>query len=152
MSDLLAAPLSPVADDDDARATARALAPHLDAAATVTVVYVVEKAAGAVDKAGVEQRELAAEAAFDAFRDVLDDAAVPADVVTEIRYDTDIVDGVFAAATDLDATSVAFVPRGGGSLLGLLTGNRTERLVTENPLPVVSLPAPEDVPAAEGDG
>ncbi|MFB6206853.1 MAG: universal stress protein [Haloglomus sp.] len=144
MSDLLARPVVPVADDDDARATARALAPHLDGTATVTVVYVVEKAGGAIDKAGVEQRELAAEEAFGAFEDTLDHAAVPAEVRTEIHYDTDVVDGIFDAATELEASSVAFVPRGGGSLLGLLTGNRSERLVTENPLPVVSLSAPDE--------
>lgn len=149
MSDLLTRPVVPVADDDDARATAAALAPHLDGAATVHLVYVVEKAGGAMDKAGVEQRELAAEEAFEAFEATLDTAAVPATVETDIQYDTDVVDGVFDAAADLDASAVAFVPRGGGSLLGLLTGNRTERLVTENPLPVVSLPAPDGAGAGD---
>jgi hypothetical protein len=141
VSGLLARPVVPVADDGDARATARALAPHLEGTETVLVVYVVEKAGGAMDKAGVEQRELAAEEAFDAFREVLDGAAVPADVTTTIQYDTDVVDGIFGAATEHDASAVAFVPRGGGHLLRLLTGDRTHRLVTENDLPVVSLPA-----------
>ncbi|WP_276259291.1 universal stress protein [Haloglomus litoreum] len=153
MSDLLTRPVVPVADDEDARVTAQALAPHLDGTATVFLVYVVEKAGGAMDKAGVEQRELAAEEAFEAFEAELDTAAIPADVETDIHYDTDVVDGVFDAATEIDATTVAFVPRGGGTLLGLLTGNRTERLVTENPLPVVSLPAPDgDEGGGTGDG
>lgn len=143
MTDLLGAPVVPVADDEDARVTARALAPHLDGAVTVSLVYVVEKAGGATDKASVEQRELAAEEAFEAFEGTLDDAAVPATIETDITYDTDVVDGIFGAAAERNATAVAFVPRGGGTLLGLLTGNRTERLVTENDLPVVSLPAPE---------
>jgi hypothetical protein len=144
MSDLLADSVIPVADDDDARATARALTPYLDGTGTVTVVYVVEKAGGAADKASVEQREIHAERAFDAFRDVLADAV---DVTTTIQYHTDVVEAVFETAAAQDATAVAFVPRGGGTLLGLLTGNRTKRLVTENDLPVVSLPAPD-----EGDG
>jgi nucleotide-binding universal stress UspA family protein len=143
VSDLLARPVVPVADEHDARATARSLAPHLDGTAEVLVVYVVEKAGGAVDKASVEQRELVGEAAFEAFREALADAAVPADVETAVQYDTDVVEGVFAAARNWEASAMAFVPRGGGRLLGLLTGNRSERLVTENPLPVVSLPAPD---------
>lgn len=150
MSDLLATPVVPVADDEDARVTAHALAPHLDGTATVFLVYVVEKAGGAIDKAGVEQRELAAEEAFETFEAELDDDAVPADVESEIHYDTDVVEGIFGAATERDASAIAFVPRGGGTLLGLLTGNRTERLVTENDLPVVSLPAPAPDTDAEG--
>jgi nucleotide-binding universal stress UspA family protein len=143
VTDLLGAPVVPVADDEDARMTARALAPLLEGTATVSLVYVVEKAGGAADKASVEQRELHAEKAFDAFEQTLDDVAVPATVETEIVYDTDVVEGIFGAAAEHDATAVAFVPRGGGTLLSLLTGKRTERLVTENDLPVVSLPAPE---------
>jgi hypothetical protein len=143
MSELLSRPVVPVADDEDARVTAQALVPHLAGTAEILVVYVIEKAGGAMDKASVEQREIAAEAAFDAFREVLDGAAVPTDVTVTIRYDTDVVRGVFETAAEHDASAVAFVPRGGGTLVSLLTGRRTDRLVTENELPVVSLPAPE---------
>jgi nucleotide-binding universal stress UspA family protein len=139
---LLARPLVPVADDEDARVSAEALAPYLEGPTTVLVAHVIEKAGGAVDKASVEQREGAATEAFDAFVSVMEDADVPVTVETEMRYDTDIVAGVFGAADDTDASAVAFVPHEGGRLLSLLTGNRTRRLVTEGDLPVVSLPGP----------
>lgn len=144
MTELLARPLVPVADDEDARVSARALLPYLEGPTTVLVAHVIEKAGGAPDKASVEQREQAATEAFDAFVSVLEDADASVTVETAMRYDTDIVAGVFAAATDADASAVAFVPHEGGRLLSLLTGDRTRRLATEGALPVVSLPTGEE--------
>lgn len=124
----------PVADPDDAAATAAAL-DALDVGAVV-VVYVVEKAGGAPDKAGVEQREMEGERIFAAFREQYPDAE------TEIRYGTDVTDAVFAAAADHGATAVAFRPRAGGRLVRLLSGDHALKLVTQNDVPVISLPDP----------
>lgn len=132
-----------IASEDDARATAAALKAHLGVPPQVTVVHVVEKAGGAPDKAGVEQREVAAEAGFAAFRKALgasgegDDGPI---VDTEIVYATDVADGILEAARDVGADAVAFTPRGGGLFERLLTGDVTRDLVDRADRPVIALP------------
>jgi hypothetical protein len=132
---LLDSVVVPVAESADAAATADALAPLEPG--EVVVVYVVEKAGGAPDQASVDQREMEAEEAFDAFRDRFPDAE------SEVRYGTDVVEQVFAAADERGATAVAFRPRPGSRLVRLISGDYALKLVTENDLPVVSLPNPD---------
>lgn len=143
--------LVPVATEEDARVTGRALRNHFDLGETdVTLTYVVEKAGGAPDKAGVEQREEVAENVFVAARDELPDV----EVGTKIVYDTDVADGIFAAADEIGANAIVFVSRGEGSrLTRLLTGDVALSLVSENHLPVVSLPeeAADDGIHGKGD-
>jgi nucleotide-binding universal stress UspA family protein len=133
--------LVPVATDEDARVTSRALRTHFDLdEIDVTLVYVVEKAGGAPDKASVEQREEVAENVFAATRDELPDV----EVETKLVYDTDVAEGIFAAADEVGANAIVFVPRGeGGRLTRLLTGDVALSLVNETTLPVVSLPHEE---------
>lgn len=131
----------PVAEATDARTTARALAPYLAGDETVIAVHVVEKAGGAPDKASVEQREETARKTFAAFRDELGPSA---DIETDIRYHTDVAEGVFAAAADVDATAIAFAPRSGSRWLRLLTGDVALSLVTETERPVIALPGQEE--------
>ncbi|MFC7136562.1 universal stress protein [Halobaculum litoreum] len=133
---LLSRVVVPVASEADAAETAAALAAHDDEVGAVTLVYVVEKAGGAADKAGVEQREEAAREAFAAFESVLSDTTVDERIV----YDTDVVDGVLDVAREGDATAVVFTPREGGRFVRLLTGDVALRLVTEADRPVVTLP------------
>ncbi|MXR41360.1 universal stress protein [Halobaculum sp. WSA2] len=140
MSDLLSRVVVPVASEDDAAATAAAIAAHGAEMGEATLVYVVEKAGGAPDKAGVDQREEAAREAFDTF-----DAALPdVTVDREIVYATDILDGILSVAGDVDATAIAFTPRDGGRFVRMLTGDVSLRLVTDADRPVVSLPRPTD--------
>lgn len=134
--ELLSSVVVPVAEADDARTTARGLRSRLAADAEVLVVHVVEKAEGALDKASVEQRERDALAAFDAFREVLDDGRVE----TEIRYAPDVAQSVFDAAADADATAIAFTPRSGSRWVRLLTGDVALDLITETDRPVLVLP------------
>lgn len=139
---LLAHPIVPVANEEDATATASVAVPHLAAAGgTARVVYVVEKAGGGIDKASVEQREQAAQTAFDAFETVADAAGVAVD--TDILYGTDIVKTILDDAAEIDATAVIFSPRGEPgkrSFMDWLTGDVRDRLVTESERPVVVLP------------
>mgnify|MGYP000515272285 CR=1 FL=1 len=132
--------LVPVASPDDARTTSRALRNYFDLSETdATFVFVVEKAGGAPDKAGVEQREAVAEDAFEAARGELPDV----DIGTEIAYDTDVADGIRAAASDAEADAIVFVPREEGRLARFLTGDVALSLATESDRPVVTLPEAE---------
>ncbi|SFR93984.1 Nucleotide-binding universal stress protein, UspA family [Halomicrobium zhouii] len=144
MAELFDRVLLPVAGAEDAAATARAVDPHLDG--DIVAVHVVEKAGGAMDKAGVEQREEAAEKAFDVLRDAL------GDIETEIRYGTDVADTIFAAADDHDVSSIVVTPRGGSRFVRLLTGDVALELVTESDRPVVVLPDPGTDANADGGG
>ncbi|AEH35745.1 universal stress protein [Halopiger xanaduensis] len=128
----------PVGDPDDGERTAAALAPYLEPTSTVVVVNVIEKAGGAPDKASTEQREEYAEEIFERTRDPL--AESPASVETAILYGTDVVDRIFAEATDRNADAVVFVPREGNRFVELLTGGVARRLVKEASMPVVALP------------
>lgn len=133
----------PVASEDDAAATAAALVPYVDEAdRTVVALHVVEKAAGALDKASVEQRERRAEAIFDAFTDGF--AGVAAVVETDLRYGTDVAGTVVDAAHDVDASAVVFTPRGGGLLAKFLSGDVTHKLVANSDVPVLTLPERAD--------
>jgi len=110
-----------------------------------TAVHVIEKAGGAPDKAGVEQREEYAEEIFAAVRDRLD---VNRPVETEVRYGTDGAETIFGAAADHDATAIVVTPRGGSRWIRLLTGDVALDIVTKSDRPVVVLP---DVGEVEED-
>ncbi len=137
MSDLFERILVPVASPDDARATSRAVEPYLAGETSeVVVVHVVEKAGGAPDKAGVEQRQEYAGEIFEVVRGELEDQSLE----TEIRYGTDVADAIFGAADDHDATAIVITPRGGSRWLRLLTGDVALDIVTATDRPVVVLP------------
>ena len=121
----------PVANADDARATARSLRgyPHGE----VTVVHVVEKTGGAPDKLSLEQAEQLAEESFVAFQEVMPD------VEAELVYDEDVVEGIVDLAVAVDGSAIAFRPRGGSRLVQLLAGDRALKLVTKTDLPVIAL-------------
>jgi nucleotide-binding universal stress UspA family protein len=137
--ELFAHALVPVADPKDAATTATSVLPRvLNAGGRITVVNVIEKAGGAPDKASVEQRELEAEAMFEAVEAAAVDTGVL--VETQVAYGTDVAETVFDVAAEVGATCVAFTPRDGGRLLRLLTGDTALDLVTKADRPVVVLP------------
>lgn len=127
----------PVASEDDAVATCASLDPYLDDIERVTAVHVIEKAGGAPDKAPLEKRrEDAAE--FLAVVDTRIGQSVAVD--TRTVYGTDVVERLFEAADEASASALAFRARGGSRVVRLLTGDTASRLVTDPPIPVVSLP------------
>ncbi|WP_254767898.1 universal stress protein [Salinilacihabitans rarus] len=130
--------LVPVADPNDAERTARAVAARLEPPVTAFVVHVIEKGGGAPDKAPLEARREYAAESFGRARGPLEAAGLT--VETEILYGTDVVETILDAATDHGVDGVVFVPRTGGRLTKLLTGDVTRRLVETASVPVVSLP------------
>ncbi|WP_123533681.1 universal stress protein [Halosimplex salinum] len=129
----------PVASRDNAAATTAALAPYVDAAGgTVVVLHVIEKAGGALDKASVEQRELAAREIFAVVSDGLEDAEAPLE--TEIRYGTDVAETIVDAAHDVDASAIVFTPRTGSRWKKLLSGDVTHKLLDASDVPILVLP------------
>ena len=124
--------LLPVADETDARATARALDPYDPD--RVTAMHVVEKGEGVPDKTPVEQSEGVAQSAYAAVREVFPEAD------THTAYRRDIVEAIQEAAEVVEASAIVFQPRGGSRLIQFLSGDTTIKLVTKTEQPVISLP------------
>ncbi|ELY57587.1 universal stress protein [Natronolimnohabitans innermongolicus] len=134
-SDLLEKVLLPVAHEDDAAKTARALEPYDPTG--VTALHVVEKGGGAPDKTPVEQSEEIAAESFAAVRRVFPDAD------DHTAYARNVVEAIFEAADEVDATAIAYRSRGGNRLLQFLSGDRSLKLVTRARRPVIALPVEE---------
>lgn len=133
---LLAHVLLPVANEEDALRTARALEPYNPE--RVTALHVVEKGGGVPDKTPVEQSEDLADESYAAVRTVFPDAG------DHTAYARDVVDAIFDAADEVDASAVAYRSRGGNRLMQFLSGDISLKLVTNAPLPVVALPRGDD--------
>lgn len=98
----------PVANEEDARATARALEPY--GPDRVTGLHVVETGGDVPDKTPVEQSEDLAANALAAVRGTFPDAE------EHTAYARNVVAAIFETADDLDATALAYRSRGGGRL------------------------------------
>jgi len=131
--------LVPLASEDDAHATCRAIEPYLPEDCELVAVHVIEKAGGAPDKASVEQREEIAEEIFDVVADRFSDR----NVATEVLYGTDVAETILDHAASIDASVVAFTPREAGLLTRLLSGNTASSLVSDTDRPVLVLPEPD---------
>ena len=124
--------LLPVATEADALATARALEPYDPG--QVTAMHVVEKGEGVPDKTPVEQSEAIAEEAYAAIQSVFSDAE------EHTAYSRDVVEAIDETAAEIDASAIAFQPRGGSRLIQFISGDTTLKLVTEAERPVITLP------------
>lgn len=130
--DLLSHVLLPVANREDALATARKLEPYRPG--HVTALHVVEKGGGVPDKTPVEQSEELAEKSYAAVRSVFPDAE------DHTAYGRDVVAKIFESAEAVDATAIAYRSRGGNRLVQFLSGDRSLKLVTKADRPVIALP------------
>jgi len=130
--DLLRHVLLPVAHEEDALATAQALEPYDPE--RVTALHVVEKGGGVPDKTPVEQSEELAAESYAAVRTVFPDAD------DHTAYARDVVEAIFDAVDEVDASAIAYRSRGGNRLMQFLSGDLSLKLVTESHVPVVALP------------
>jgi nucleotide-binding universal stress UspA family protein len=133
--DLLAHVLLPVAGEEDALRTAAALRPYRPE--RVTALHVVEKGGGVPDKTPVEQSEELAEESYAAVRTVFPDAD------EHTAYGRDVIDEIFEAADEVDASAIAYRSRGGSRIIQFLSGDRSLKLVTDADRPVIALPPVE---------
>ncbi|KAB1186601.1 MULTISPECIES: universal stress protein [Haloferax] len=131
----------PIANEDDAIATATALSPHLDTLQRITAVHVIEKGGGVVDKAPMEKRLSDATRILSALESRLDDD-VP--IETRVEFGTNPAETIVETALDANATAIAFLPRGGNRFVRLLSGDTADRLVANSEVPVVSLHAVDE--------
>jgi len=135
MADVLNHVLLPVANEDDALATATALKPY--GPTRVTALHVVEKGEGVPDKTPVEQSEELAEESYAAVRTVFPDAD------DHTAYGRDIVGEIFDAAEEVEASAIAYRARSGGRIMRFLSGDLSLKLVTNAEIPVIALPDEE---------
>jgi nucleotide-binding universal stress UspA family protein len=131
-SGLLDHVLLPVADEEDARASAQALARYDPK--RVTTLHVVEKGEGVPDKTPVAQSEWLAADAFSAVREVFPEAD------DHTAYARDVVAAIFDSAEEVGATAIVYRSRGGGRIMQFLSGDLSLKLVTQADRPVVALP------------
>ncbi|MGB9934029.1 universal stress protein [Haloarcula amylolytica] len=134
--DILAHVILPVANADDALATAKAIEPYEPS--NVTTLHVVEKGGGVPDKTPVEQSEDLAEESYAAVRSVFPNAD------DHTAYGRDIAAKIFEAADEVDASAIAYRSRGGNRLMQFLSGDISVTLVTQANRPVIALPQEEE--------
>jgi nucleotide-binding universal stress UspA family protein len=133
---LLGHVLLPVAHEEDALATARALEPYDPD--HVTALHVIEKGGGVPDKTPVKQSEELAEESYAAVRTVFPDAE------EHTAYARDIVGAILDSADEVGATAIAYRSRGGNRLMQFLSGDMSIELVTKADRPVIALPREND--------
>lgn len=136
---LLDTVLVPIASEDDAEQTCKAILREIeDERPTVHALHVIEKAGGAPDKASVEQREERAERIFDVVERAF--AGTDIEVTTDITYGTDVAEAILDRARERDATSIVLTPRPGSRWVKLLTGDVAQKLISDSERPVTILP------------
>ena len=126
----------PVANEEDARSTARGIAPY--GPDRVTALHVVEKGEGTPDKTPVEQSEELAAESFAAVREVFPDAG------EHTAYARDVAGAIVEAADEVGASAIVYRSRGGGRLMQFLSGDISLTLVTEADRPVIALPTGDE--------
>lgn len=126
----------PVANEDDARTTAWILDSY--EFERVSVIHVIEKREGGPNAISPEQAEQQAKDAFTAFREVIPSAEA------ELTSGSNVVTAIIDVAADVEASAIAFRPRGGSRIVQFLSGDMALKLITEADRPVIALPEESD--------
>jgi nucleotide-binding universal stress UspA family protein len=138
----------PVADESDAVATATALTPYLDEMRHVTMVHVIEKGGGAVDKAPMEKRRADTMEALSTVESRLEGDVT---VATRVAFGTSVAETILEIAIDTGARALVFRPREANRLVRFLSGDTAIRLVTAAEVPIVTVTA-ESPPQTRSKG
>jgi len=134
--------LVPIANVDDAKRTCDALDEYLGSdIQTITIIHVIEQTEGYIDPASPEALEQEAKELFSYVEDYFEDGP---EIQRELRYGTDAIEEIIAAADELDVSAIGFAPRPKNRLQQLLTENTSYRLVTESHHPVVAFSQGDD--------
>lgn len=136
--DLFETVLVPIANPDDAEATARAVHRYASPESTIIVTHVVEKGEGVPDKVSVRQREQYAEEAYETFIELFPDEFASLRFVT--LYGRDIAETLLEGADEAGATLIAFTPRGGSRWRRFITGDVARKLIDNSDIPIIALP------------
>lgn len=139
VDDILDRIVVPVSGKKDAVNTAKSVANYFDGSELVAV-YVVEKTEGAPDKSPHDAAKEHGNEGLEAFEEEMKTHRI--EVEKEILFGSNVANTVLEEAEKRNAT-VVFVAREGGRFIRLLTGDNAISFVTENRIPVVSLPRPE---------
>ncbi|MFB6298351.1 MAG: universal stress protein [Salinirussus sp.] len=135
--DLFENVLVPIASIEDAEATCDALQPHLQrAGGSATVLHVLEKTEGGIDQVPLEARREDAERMFETLREEYGDRIAEMEMVPG----SDVPETIFERAREMDATGIVFMPREANRFVRWLTGDVALALITESPVPVLTLP------------
>lgn len=128
--------LVPLADPDDAERTARALRPHLDAGSELVITHVAE--GDGPETSIARGRDHFAEDTYETFIGVLDSPGVRLEWVT--LQGRAVAEAVIDGTAAVDATLIAFVPRGLDGWARLVSGDAGRRLIRDAHVPVLVFP------------
>ncbi|XVH32476.1 universal stress protein [Haloferacaceae archaeon DSL9] len=133
----------PVANKEDAKETAEAMRPYLIGNnTTILVIHVVQIAGGYMNKSPLSAQKNVANDALEVASEKFFDEGIA--VETEIRYGKDVIEEIFQAATEFNADYIGFTPRRGGRLSRLLSGDLSNKLVSESRWPIAVFPHSEN--------
>ncbi|MEZ3162294.1 universal stress protein [Halorubrum sp. RMP-47] len=128
--------LVPIADPEDAEATARALRPHLDAGTTLIVTHVTQ---GTGAETTIETgRDQFAGATYETFSDILYRRDLEFEWVTLAARE--VAEALVDAIEMTEATLVTFTPRDIDAWKRTLAGDPGSRLIREADVPVMVFP------------
>lgn len=128
--------LVPLADPEDAAQTARSLRPHLEAGTSLVITHVVEGQGPDVEIA--RGRDRFAEETYETFIGVLDREDVQLEWVT--LYGREVAETVIDGSSAVEATLIAFVPRGLTRWARTVSGDPASRMIQHAHVPVMVFP------------
>ena len=133
--------LVPLADPDDAENTARSLRPHIEDGTSLIITHVAER--GGPDAEIVRGRDRFAEETYETFISVFDRRDVQLEWIT--LQGREVAETVIDGTAAVDATLIAFVPRGLDRWARIVAGDPASKLVHNADVPVMVFPDRADV-------
>lgn len=131
--------LVPLVTEADSRTTCYELNSYPNTG-TITIVDVIEKTSGYLDKTSLEARQEQADQVFAIVEDHFEDDA---EIRRELHYWTDVIEEIVTPIDEFDVSAICFTPRVGGRIHEFLTRDLAYQLITGNHHPAAALPEQE---------